>query len=301
MDVAAKHDRIHLYRNDDEPVQRDAAEHTEQSADQCQGHALAVDVGKHLAVIEAQHLDGGNFLDALGNVDVGKVVQHHKGQAGGTHNDQHHHSVDGVEHIQYLGHTVPGESQAGHIIHLQQCGGNRIVGRIAVISHSADDRIVADGLAKALRIGGCAHIHVVAYIVLADTCDCEGTRFAVAVLQCDGIPCLDIQQLGQFFRQDYALLFQGGGRTADTLVKVKEVRELFHILGDHQVNIRFAIGNGLAGGFHGYRQRLIEGITLEEVLIHIALFQGFLLGDDSHEVIVGNLTKLLGDDGIEGI
>ena len=82
-------DRAH-----DEHVQEDTAHKAQQHADHCENVGFAVDVGLHLALKEAQHLDGGDFLCALGDIDVHQVVQYHKSQHAGTQDDHVHDIVD---------------------------------------------------------------------------------------------------------------------------------------------------------------------------------------------------------------
>ena len=94
---ANKHQLIHFHGQDDEPVQRHAQQQAHAGADEGQKLDLAEDVAVHFFVIEAQHLDGGKLLFALGKVDADQVVQHHRRQRRRAHDDQHHHVVQAAD------------------------------------------------------------------------------------------------------------------------------------------------------------------------------------------------------------
>ena len=80
LDLPAKHDHIHFRCLHHEGVEEDTEYQADCRTDQRENACFPVDIGGDLFVIEAQHLDGGDFLLPLGDVDVGQIIKHHKGQ-----------------------------------------------------------------------------------------------------------------------------------------------------------------------------------------------------------------------------
>ena len=76
MDVAAEHDLIHFGRHHDKAFHHDAEQKTHERTDHGKQKRLAIDVGVDFARGETEHLQRGDFADALGDVDVRQVVEH---------------------------------------------------------------------------------------------------------------------------------------------------------------------------------------------------------------------------------
>ena len=56
-------------------------------------------IGSGLPGVEAQHLDGGDLPDPLGDIDVAQIEQHDKGQGRGAEQHQGHHIVQTLHHV----------------------------------------------------------------------------------------------------------------------------------------------------------------------------------------------------------
>lgn len=80
LDVAPKHHQVHLHGGDDVAMQQHPQRQPRRRPHQGEHHVFPRDVGGHLVVVKAKHLDGGKLSFPLGDVDVGQVVQDHKGQ-----------------------------------------------------------------------------------------------------------------------------------------------------------------------------------------------------------------------------
>ena len=65
-------------------------------------------------------LEGGDLLHALGDVDVGQVVQHHEGQQAGRDDEHHHDGVDFLHHIAEAVLEVGHHAHTGYAVLAQQ-------------------------------------------------------------------------------------------------------------------------------------------------------------------------------------
>ena len=84
-DPSIEGNQIYVNPADDESQKNPTQSQAQQGTDSREKNVLPEDVGGGFAFSEAQHLDGGNLPDSLGDVDVGQVVQHDKGERSRRH------------------------------------------------------------------------------------------------------------------------------------------------------------------------------------------------------------------------
>ena len=81
--VPTEHDGVGLRHLNYEFVKPDSRHKADGVADERKQNVFAENIGGNFAVVKAENLYCGNFAYALRNIDVGKVIKHHKRQRGG--------------------------------------------------------------------------------------------------------------------------------------------------------------------------------------------------------------------------
>ena len=63
-------------------------------ADEREQYVFAENIGRNLVVVKSEHLYGGNFADSLRDIDICKVVKHHKRQHRSGNNYENNHIIE---------------------------------------------------------------------------------------------------------------------------------------------------------------------------------------------------------------
>ena len=248
----------------------EAAHHQPQhDAEQGEEDVFPVDVGGDLPVEEAQHLQGGQLPDALGDIDVGQVVEHHEGQGRGGGDDDNHGVVDGLHTV---GEVVPKRGDIGvgiHSVQGHQVGGHGIRLRFPRPVGVAQQHLVQLGvLAEQRPIAAVGQVDVVGDIVFRDVVHPGLHPFAV-VVQSDGITHRNLQQLGQLFRDDHAIVRQDHRRVVGAVAQLDELLKPLLVVHREQVDVLGRAGGGrLQGGGAGEQVILYPGARVQ-VAFHL--------------------------------
>ena len=84
----ADHINVNLFHH--KPMQPPAQKDACHRADCREEDIFPKDIGCRFVRIKSQHLDGGNLPDSFGDVDVGQIIQHHKGKRTCTDDNQYY-------------------------------------------------------------------------------------------------------------------------------------------------------------------------------------------------------------------
>ena len=282
-------------------MQEDTAHKAQQHADHCENVGFAVDVGLHLALKEAQHLDGGDFLCALGDIDVHQVVQYHKSQHAGTQDDHVHDIVDARDGVVQTRAHAAHLREARYPVHLQQGCGEGFVHILRIVGQDAQHRVVFQRAAVGVLINGGRHIHIIFHIIFRYARDGECALPAFAVFQRERVPGRKARFVAELFRDDHAVVCQRYGCAAFAFMQVDKIVQPCFILGYKEVYV-------IALAVHIQRNALLlYGQVARDLFgsIHQRLESGILQGAlfaQCHEEIIGeHLAELFGYDVADGV
>ena len=284
-------------------MQRHAQQQAHAGADEGQKLDLAEDVAVHFFVIEAQNLDSGKLLFALGKVDADQVVQHHRRQRRRAHDDQHHHVVQAADQAAEHGGGVLGEADAAHIVAAQQLCAQGVVLRLGGTAGQAVDgvplrRSAQQGLQ--LRIG---EIQPGEHVVLGNAGQGQLHTAPVCSLHIECIAHAQLQIQGRFFGQDHAVLFKGNGVVAHPGAEGEVFGHPGIVLRAYDADIGapalFIIkGGGLCVERAPAVDRTAAVQRVGKALLH---GQRLFIAERDGEIVVGQLPGLLVHDGQDGI
>ena len=299
-DSADEHELIHLHGQHDELVQRHTQCQTHAGADERQQLDLAEDVAVHLLIVEAQHLDGRQLLFALPKVDADEVIQHHSRQRRRADDDQHHHIAQtDDEIIEQLG-GVLGKADAADVVAVQQVGAQGVVTGSIGAGGLPVDRVPRDLCRAQQAFQLCAgEVQPGEHIVFRDAGQGQLHPGTLGVFHPEGIAGVQSQVLGGLFGQDGAAAVK-----ADGLVPLAgaegDVPGQVAVLGGghdaHACALAFGIVDG--GGFGIHRAPVLHGAVSVQLLCQPLLHgQGFGVAEGNGHIVVGQLGRLLRDDG----
>ena len=301
---ADEHELIHLHGQHNELVQRHPQCQTHAGADKRQQLDLAEDVAVHLLIVEAQHLDGRQLLFALPKVDADEVIQHHCRQRRRADDDQHHHIAQtDDEVIEQLG-GVLGKADAADVVAVQQVGAQGVVPGSIGAGGLAIDRVPRDILRAQQAFQLCAgEVQPGEHIVFRDAGQGQLHPGALGVLHPEGIAGVQPQILGGLFGQDGAAAVKADGLVSLAGAEGDVAGQVAVLCRSHDAHagaLTFGIVDG--GGFGIHRAPVLHGAVAVQLLCQPLLHgQGFGVAEGDGHIVVGQLRRLLCDDGQQGI
>ena len=280
---------------------------------QCQTHAradkrqqlnLAEDVAVHLLIVEAQHLDGGQLLFALPKVDADEVIQHHCRQRRRADNDQHHHVAQTDDEVIKQFGGVLGKADAADVVTGQQVGAQGVIPGSIGAGGLPVDRVPRDLCRAQQAFQLCAgEVQPGEHIVFRDAGQGQLHPGTLGVFHPEGIAGVQAQVLGGLFGQNDAAAVK-----ADGLVSLAgaegDVPGQVAVLGGshdtHACTLACGIVDGSGSGIH--RAPVLHGAVAVQLLCQPLLHgQGFGVAEGDGHIVVGQLRRLLCDDGQQGI
>ena len=212
-----------------QPVAHEAAE---QDAEQREYDVFAIHIGRDLAVVKAQQLDGGKLALALSDVDVRKVKEHDHRQRRRCQNDDDHNEVHALHAVHVGILRVAHARGRRHAAHVEQLFKNGVAG-VGIVAREVQKVGVrlAVGVERIFIVAG-RHIDEVARIVLVDARD-RHIAAHVAVEE-EGVAHRDLQKLGELLVDVYALIAHCDGISA---LVVEKVHDLADLVGGHHLDI----------------------------------------------------------------
>ena len=280
---------------------------------QCQTHAgadkrqqlnLAEDVAVHLLIVEAQHLDGCQLLFALPKVDADEVIQHHCRQRRRADNDQHHHIAQTDDEVIEQFGGVLGKADATDVVTGQQVGAQGVVPGSIGAGGLPVDRVPRDLCRAQQAFQLCAgEVQPGEHIVFRDAGQGQLHPGALGVLHPEGIAGVQSQILGGLFGQDDAAAVKADGLVPLAGAEGNVAGQVAVLGGSHDTHAcTLACGIVDGSGFGIHRAPVLHGAVAVQLLCQPLLHgQGFGVAEGDRHIVVGQLRRLLCDDGQQGI
>ena len=295
MGGAAEHHEVDLHGENEPAVEVLAHDQPGQHPEDGEEDVLPKDVGGELPVIEAQHLEGGQLPEPLGEVDAGQVEEDHEGKGTRRDDDQQHGSV---HHRHALLVDLLAVGDVGHRRHPGQ-GDHRRRNGVGGVVGAADQpgvplrgRPVEGGIA----VGG--EVDVVVDVVLRNAGDGGGDGPVAG--EGDGVAHREGEKLGELFGDDHPAVGEGDRVVGGAVPEDQQVTEVLISGGGHLVDLHLppTCGGGDGGepGGEGLRSGGGEGG------VHLlGLGLGDVVGEHHLEGVPGELPVLDVGDGQQGV
>lgn len=299
-----KHDLIRRHHSDDVLIEPVTGEESHQDAQQCEDDRFPVDIEGNLLVVESQHLDGGEFPDAFGYVDVCQIVQNDHAEQNSDHDQNPHDLVQGFDNdvdLAYHGGVLDNAGDAAQFH--ERCRHFVCVFRRAV---TQPDQI---GIRREILSGE------LLIICRADEQEVSGVHFGYSgdlhflgiagrILQCDGVSCGNIQQLAEPFADDNAVVCQCNGLSALSLIQGDVRGEVVGVFRAEQLDglavLGFSGGDGIflvVNGCIAFHHILVRQLFVDRLLflgIQVVVFGG-------NQIIPDDLVELPVVDAGDGV
>ena len=245
-------------------MEEHADEQARGRADETEQDVFTEHVVRHLPPVKAQHLQGGDLLLPLADVDVGEIVQHHKGQHRRGDNEHDDDVVHAAQHIVKGLDGGGGKADARGVGGGQQPRGQGVPGGFVGSAGLGQNGIEGALLAEGALIQALGNVNVAVDIVFAHAGDGDARLLVVLVAELQHVARLHPQHLGGLLRQDGALIGEGHRLAGGAHPEGIEALELFRVRGHQNVQIGLAPGNKAHARFQMHRQEVADQAFVRE-------------------------------------
>ena len=113
--------------------------------------------------MEAEHLDGGNFPDAFGQIDVAEVKQDDERECAGGNEHERDDIVEALHHLVDHIARIGDDGNGGYAVRFGECGGKRIF--VCAVVYAQQERFRLVALIGDHGVRFARHVEVILHVV----------------------------------------------------------------------------------------------------------------------------------------